>query len=798
MLLIALSLLACHSDTDTETDPQDTEEVDTGLVFEGLPLEYWRFCGGMEWESTLTEATVQELGGHMLGGGYDMAGAAFSMKIVPQAPFRAHTLRVGLQRGPGPVELRVVTTFGRSYPDLDGEDPGLPLGGPDLIEPVLLQTEVGTSPEWVEVDISDQEVFLLPGQHYHIVVVQQEGGPGVVRNSIPDGEHSRALILVPGEDMPYGDDANYRMVLEGETFCDWAPEAHWFQLDAQAPFASEGQSRAAIIDIDSDGHDDLMTMSGGPRVFLGDGRGGFTAAPEEWLADAAGASMLVFADMDNDGDQDAFVGYYVGVDEDGDGRTKEEGDCNDADPAVHQDRSELEGNGRDDDCDGVADDGTDTTDADGDGVSIAEGDCDDTLAEVYPGAPETKNNRDDDCDQVADEDWANRILLGDGTGQLNWLAEAGVEALDHATAAGFGDADGDGYLDLYWGNWLEKYPNDPAVQDRYVVGQGDGTFVDGLVDAGLELDTPLSCYGVTWNDYDDDGDADIYVANYHLYDNQLWQNQGDGTFVDVAADLGAAHDDIPSGYSQYPGGHSYGVDFGDVDNDGDMDAFVTNLSHPRTSPWADPSMFLVSQGGPGFAFDDLKVEAGFIYDEGDVNVAMADYDCDMDLDLAVASLYTGHYSRLYRNDGEARFTDVTWEAGVAVHDSVSVVWSDFDEDGDLDLVIADRAGDPWVHLFHNEACEGRHWVELDLQGTTSNRDAVGARVWLTAGGVTQIRDVWAGRGHSNTQDSHWLHFGLGDHETIDGLEVRWPSGLVETFEVTPDGRHVLVEGSGAP
>jgi hypothetical protein len=446
----------------------------------------------------------------------------------------------------------------------------------------------------------------------------------------------------------------------------------------------------------------------------------------------------------------------------------------------------------------VADDGTDTSDADGDGVSIAEGDCDDTLADVYPGAEETKNNRDDDCDQVADEDWANRILLNDGTGQLAWLPEAGVEFVDHGTAGGFGDADNDGNLDVYWGNWLERYPYDPAVQDRYAVGHGDGTFTESTEAAGLILPYAYSCYGVTWNDYDDDGLADIYVANYHLYDNQLWRNQGDGTFVDVAPDLDAHHDDVPSGYEHLTGGHSYGVDFGDVDNDGDMDAFVTNLSHPRTFPWADPSMFLVSQGPPGFSFDNRKVEAGFIYDEGDVNVAMGDYDCDMDLDIAVASLYTNHYNRLYRNDGDLLFTDVTYEAGVAVHDSVSVVWADFDEDGDLDLVVADRAGAPWLHLFTNRACGGRHWVELDLEGTTSNRDAVGARLWLTAGGVTQIRDVWAGEGHSNTQDSHRVHFGLGDETAIDALEVRWPSGLVETFDVGVDGIHRLVEGQGTP
>jgi len=403
---------------------------------------------------------------------------------------------------------------------------------------------------------------------------------------------------------------------------------------------------------------------------------------------------------------------------------------------------------------------------------------------------------DNDCDGVVDEDWYNFVLLNDGSGSFTRVETSGVEYVDPSTAAGFGDADGDGWLDLYYGNWLEQYPNDPACPDHFLYGNGDGTFEEALVEAGMEIN-PLSVYGVTWTDYNNDGWPDIYVANYHLYPNQLWQNQGDGTFVDVADEVGAANDDIDGPYLVMNGGHSYGGDLGDIDNDGDMDMFVCNLAHPRTMPWSDPSMFLVNSGEPDYQFDNLLVEYGFIYDEGDVNAEFADFDNDMDVDIAIATLYGGHYSKLYRNDGEAGFTDVTYETGTAVHDAVSVVWSDVDSDGDMDLVVADRSGVPYVQLFVNRVGQDNHWLELDLVGSATNRDAAGARATVTAGGVTQMRDVQMGGGHSNTQHSHVLHFGLGDNTTIDEVTVHWVGGDTEVITgLEPDHRYAVTEGAG--
>ncbi|MBK8258061.1 MAG: VCBS repeat-containing protein [Polyangiaceae bacterium] len=786
----------------------------------GPQFEKW--CGGENWKTSATPTTLGKLYGQYVGylqSNQIIGGVMEGQKFIPEHPFHVTKLRVAFAGEAGKARLRLQKTFGRTFPWPWPDTTDITQ---DLMPPVEVDVTDPKPEDWVEVDVSSAGIFLEPSQHYILVYEHLDAAPAlavegvVAAERVAERDYSRAGVFFPKTKDGGGiagtaevPSVNYRMELEGENFCAWEDSARLFET-VDAAFAPSPSPYLTVADFDNDGHDDVVTYEAGigAVAWKGDGKGTFSKANWDPFASAPSATMLIFGDVDNDGDRDAFASTWVQVDADSDGRDViSEQDCNNApgpDPMggtrgekIYPGATEVMGNGKDDDCDGIADDGLDTSDADGDGFSIAAGDCDDVEPTMFPGNPEVLDALDNDCNQAVDEVFVNRVLINDGTGHFTALDASGVEVIDPSTSGAFGDGNADGKLDLYYGNWLEVYPKDKAVQDKYFGGNGDGTFVDLTDASGLILPKAYACFGVVWGDYDNDGDQDILVHNYHLSPNQLWQNQGDGTFKDVGVSLGIAYDDIPDPGS-YEGGHTFGGDFGDVDNDGDLDMYACNLAHPRFAPWSDVSKMFVGTGAPNYGFEDQFAKLGFEYDEGDANSSFVDFDNDGDLDLAIASLYESHHTRLYRNDGEVGFVDVTYEAGISVRDAVSLSWSDVDEDGDMDLLVSDRGGDPWVHLFKNRAPADNGWVELELKGTASTRDAVGARVTLTAGGQLQMREVRGGGGHGGAQMTHWVHFGLGKSPGIDSVKVRWVGGATETFTgVSPNGRYELTEGAGA-
>jgi hypothetical protein len=791
------------------------------------PAGFESYCAGVaDWQATLAPQTLGKLYGKYVGALQSpqvTTGVMEGQKFIPDHPFQVTRLRVAFVGKPGKARLRLTKTFGRTFPY---PWPKTTDTAEDLMPPIELDVPAPDAEKWLEVDLSKTPVYLHPTHHYNLVYEHLGADPKLALEGVasadgrePERDYSRAGVFFPKTKDGGGiggtatvPSLNYRVELIGNTFCQLPAAARWFtEADAgAAPFSSVPSSYLAVSDYDNDGHDDVIVYDApnGALGFRGDGTGSFTKDAAAFAA-APGSTMLVFGDVDNDGDRDAFAATWVQVDADSDlYDVMSQNDCNNApkvaegDPPrgenVHPGAPEVMGDLKDNDCDGVADDGKDTVDHDKDGFSIAQGDCDDTEPASFPGNPEKLDSLDNDCNKQVDETFFHKLLVNDGKGHFT-PKKSGLEVISNATSGAFGDADGDGKLDLYWGNWLKVYPADLAVQDNFFRGAGDGTFTNAFDAAGLKLPTAWAAFGVVWNDYDDDGDQDILVTNYHLSPNQLWQNQGNGTFLDVAPKLGVAIDDVPPPANvPYKGGHTFGADFGDLDGDGDVDFYLCNLAHPRFAPWSDPSQLLFNQGAPGFGFGKSELEPrGMIYDEGDANVQLADYDNDGDLDVAIASLYESHFSRLYRNDA-GKFVDITYEAGISARDVVSLTFSDVDEDGGLDLILADRGGAPWVHLFKNQLAAKRGWVELELVGTKANRDAAGARVLLTAGGKKQRRDVRDGGGHGNAQQTHWLHFGLGD-AAVDSVEVRWPPlggkpGATETFTgVAARGRYRIVE-----
>jgi len=796
--------IACSSSDDTPAEPPVTDAgTDEGPPPFAVPESLARFCAGRE--ANPTPASVGKLSGKYAGVLKGptatttwKAGVQEVVKVIPPHPFLVKKLRVNLV-GNGTARLRLVKTFGRSYP---GSYPSAaPATLPDLAQPVDLfdpiDVEVvdGKQDVWKEIDVP--ETWLEPTQHYDIVYEHLTGEPFLALEEKGEGDTDRSALFQPPKRDMFGVPGQYRMELVGTTVCAWKDSERAFAPPQKTAFSDLSVSWITFRDVDGDGHDDVVVSDGGGKLFLGDGKGGFKAAGFDAFPDVPRVHSMTFGDLDNDGDQDAFVSVYVQPDGDGDGYTVETGDCDDTKADVHPGATETK-NGYDDDCDGKADDGTDTTDADGDGFSIAKGDCDDTRKDVYPGAPELLDGHDNDCNGKTDETFVSKVLLNDGKAHFTHAPNKAVEVIAPSTTVAFADANLDGTLDVFAGSWLIHYPDLPTAPARYYEGDGKGGFTDAFVKAGFVVDPPRPAYGVMWSDWNDDGLPDLYVSNYNLRDNSLWKNLGGGKFVDVAPTVGADHDASKTTDANYPGGHSFGSDIGDIDNDGDLDIFVPNISHPRTQPWADPSMLLVNQGAPAFKFENKRRELGIIYDEGDVNSLFLDYDNDGDLDLLVAPTYPSHYTKLYRNDGATGFVDVTYEAGIATHMGGYAVAADVDEDGDLDLMITGVAPSANTNLLLNAIGNKNKWAFFDLQGTKSNRDGVGAKVTVTAGGITQSRELKGGGGgtppHGN---SHLLHFGLAQSATIDKVTVRWVGGATETFTgATPNGRFKLVEGTG--
>ncbi|MCY3777458.1 MAG: CRTAC1 family protein [Candidatus Aminicenantes bacterium] len=402
----------------------------------------------------------------------------------------------------------------------------------------------------------------------------------------------------------------------------------------------------------------------------------------------------------------------------------------------------------------------------------------------------------------------------------NITTAAGVGGNLYSSSAAFFDYDNDGDLDLYVAHYvafdIDNMPDEatrkklcvflggpvycgpggmPGTPDILYRNEGNNIFADVTLDSGIDQTGDYYGLGVIPQDYDSDGDVDLFVAN-DTTPNLLFRNNGHGGFTDEALLAGVAYNadgDEEAGM---------GVDFGDVDNDGDADLIVTNFFAETNT--------LYRNNGNG-EFTDYTVLAGLasptLHFVG-FGTRFFDYDNDGDLDLFIANGHVyphvslipagGTYfqsNQLFRNRGDGKYFDVSAQSGPGLgieKASRGACVGDYDNDGDGDVLVANMNDLPT--LLRNDGGNRLNSIIIQVFGTRSNRDGVGTRIRLQTAGETQYRTVNGASSYLSSSDIR-THVGLGTWIRADLIEISWPDGSIDSIADVP-ANHLLVVYQG--
>jgi len=450
--------------------------------------------------------------------------------------------------------------------------------------------------------------------------------------------------------------------------------------------------------------------------------------------------------------------------------------------------------------------------------------------------------------------YSNRLFRNNGDGTFTDVtAQAGLAGTGYDVGVAIGDYDNDGYEDIFVAG---------VHRNTLYHNNGNGTFTDVTAKAGLAQPDkeygPLWSVGAAWVDVNNDGLLDLFVVNYMIWDvnkepdcqfegkpeychpklykaspNQLFLNNGDGTFKDISA---------KSGIRAHPG-KGMGVGVADYDGDGLPDIFVANDKLFN---------FLFHNKGNGI-FEEVSFEAGVaLPEQGNVisgmGVDFRDLNNDGRPDIVLVGLDKETFP-VYRNDGKTGFTDVTAKSGMALQSSPMAGYSaniaDFDNDGWKDIFVSrghvqspnmagrqmidqpntvfrNLEGKKWAALtedagfaaqpprrhrgaavgdfnhdgkldvvvtalsapaeiWMNDSPDANHWLEIALEGTKSNRDGIGARIRVSAGGFVQFNHMSTAAGYASSSAAP-VHFGLGGVKVAEEIEIRWPSGTIQKLK----------------
>lgn len=390
----------------------------------------------------------------------------------------------------------------------------------------------------------------------------------------------------------------------------------------------------------------------------------------------------------------------------------------------------------------------------------------------------------------------NSLYVNNGDGTFKSVGQsAGVSGNESSVGSTWLDYDNDGFIDLYVGNYIKFDPqynlyyapdgfpgpmSYDGESDRLYHNEGDGTFTDVSEEMGV-LNPQGRAMGVGAADYDNDGYVDIFVANDHMT-NYLYHNEAGKGFKDQGVMAGVAFNQVGEATI------SMAVDFADFNRDGLIDLFVS-----------DDGYSSLYQNMGGGLFNELSYAAGIAIPSGQFvgwASCFIDYDNDADVDIfkvngELKHLY-GQEDQLFRNEGEGKFRDVSMESGDYFQEELvgrGASFGDYDNDGDIDAYVVNL--DSSGVLLRNDVGNTNHWIQILLVGTISNRDGIGARVKISSNGIVQTTQKKSASGYLSQNDPR-LHFGLGTSNTVDEIEVIWPSGNSQKMENIAGGQVITI------
>ena len=419
-------------------------------------------------------------------------------------------------------------------------------------------------------------------------------------------------------------------------------------------------------------------------------------------------------------------------------------------------------------------------------------------------------DNDGDADLYLTNFGRNQLYRNNGDGTFTDVtSQAGVGDGSWSVSASFGDFNLDGYLDLYVTNYLDYQletahacflggihiycgPHEyPGARDTLYRNDGDGTFTDVTARAGLHKGG--KGLGTLFTDYNSDGYPDIFVANDAIPDF-LYRNNGDGTFTDVAIATGVAYN------SEGRATASMGIATGDYDNDGVSDLFITNFSleinslfHNDSDGFYTMTTFETGLADPSFSQLGFGTQFLDADNDGTLELFVANGHVWDNVSKITPSLSYKQQCQIFGNIGTGQYSDLSETAGPFFKRPVvarGVAIGDYNNDGAVDILVTCCGEVP--ALLRNDSQTARRknsWVKIRLIGTESNRDGIGAKVWVQTNRSTQFKEATSGGSYASSSDPT-LHFGIGTQETIESIKVEWQSGHLQTVDFSKTERPV--------